>query len=169
MTTALAVAAGALGLAEVYARRGGRAWDPTALGMWAILGLAAATWMQHPPAPNPERVLGGGGLLVLAVGLRAGAVVALGPRWRGADGALVRDGVYGQVRHPGAVATVLAAAGAALLLGSGPALAATFLAQIPLVIWVTRHEERALASEFEEAWRAYKAEVPSLVPRPRWL
>lgn len=166
---AVALAAVVLALAELFARQGGRAWDPPALGLWAIFGLAAGTWLQAPPPQLTERLIGGGGVLGLGVGLRLSAILRLGPRWRGTPGPLVTDHVYSQLRHPGAVGALLAAAGASLVLASGLALAASVAVMIPLVVWTARREDHALQREFAEDWLAYREQVPALVPRARWV
>ncbi|MBW2257556.1 MAG: isoprenylcysteine carboxylmethyltransferase family protein, partial [Deltaproteobacteria bacterium] len=80
---------------------------------------------------------------------------------------LVTSGIYGQMRHPAATASVIVAGGGALVLGSGIAILLTIVVQVPLVIWQTRQEDRVLRDHFGDAFLAYRKDVPSLVPRPR--
>ncbi len=80
--------------------------------------------------------------------------------------ALMRDGVYGIVRHPVYVGVVLHSAGWALLANYGGVylLTAATLAVMSLVIAV---EERELTDRFGDAYRAYQREVPCVIPRFR--
>jgi protein-S-isoprenylcysteine O-methyltransferase Ste14 len=146
--------------------------NPLVLGM-LVCGWAAA--LQHViaiPTPDLPRTVGGGGFMAGGVALYWLAVRTLGPWFQGGnqvaeDQPLVTDGIYGQMRHPAATASVLVAGGGALLLGSGIGVLLTIVVQIPLVMWQTRREDAVLAAHFADGFKAYRKEVPGLVPKPR--
>lgn len=123
-------------------------------------GAAFAWWPAH--------VLGVA-LMLAGVGLRYGAVRALGDAFvtpavvePGAE--LIRRGVYAWLRHPSETGNLALCVGAALLLGSPIALALAILVLLPVVVTRIRREERFLAHTFGAAWRDYCTHVKRLVP-----
>ena len=80
------------------------------------------------------------------------------------DHALVRAGPYARVRHPIYSGMLLALAGTALAVATPAGLAGLALLAAGFVLRI-RREEALLLGHFGDAYRAYQAEVPALVPR----
>ncbi len=79
---------------------------------------------------------------------------------------LVRDGVYGVVRHPIYLSAALAGMGCALIINYlGTYI--LFVAALPVFYAIIVLEERELVERFGEGYRQYQHEVPQLVPRWR--
>ena len=74
-------------------------------------------------------------------------------------------GIYGVVRHPGYLGAWLCDLGIVLAFGSAPALLLPLAMAIAIALRV-RGEERLLAGQFGDAYRAYRARVGGFVPRP---
>lgn len=150
--------------------------DPLAMAALALIPLAipaVAAWggrMHRWPLPAPH-VLGWAGVALSAIGLaiRVAAMRQLGARFSPLlavqrEHALETRGLYGAVRHPGYLGSLLASWGAAIVFGS--ALALPLAALMTLVQWDrVRREEALLASQFGDAWRAYAARTGALLPR----
>jgi len=77
---------------------------------------------------------------------------------------LVRAGPYGLVRHPIYAGMLLALAGTALAVGTPAALAGLAVMAGGLALRI-RREEAFLLGRFGDAYRAYRADVPAVVPR----
>jgi hypothetical protein len=106
--------------------------------------------------------------MLVSNGLIFGGLIVMGKAWRQihrARGGLVREGLYGVIRHPQYAGLVLVIAG--------------FLIQWPTIITVpmgpglvymyyrlSRREEEELEALFGEEYRYYKEAVPAFVPRP---
>ena len=124
-------------------------------------------------APLPGGALtrwGGVALSALGLALRIAAMVRLGSRFspvaalqRGHT--LETRGIYGVVRHPGYLGAWLCDLGIVLAFGSAPALLLPLAMAIAIALRV-RGEERLLAGQFGDAYRAYRARVGGFVPRP---
>lgn len=78
--------------------------------------------------------------------------------------ALVRGGPYALVRHPIYAGMLLALAGTAVTLATPVALAGLALLAAGIALRI-RREEALLLGHFGDAYRAYRAAVPALVPR----
>lgn len=110
-----------------------------------------------------------GALMVLSVAFVQWAVVRLGRHWALAarvveDHALIMEGPYGVVRHPiyTGMVGMLVATGLAV---AGPLSLASGLAVMAVGTWVrVRAEERLLRGAFGDAYEAYTARVPAVVP-----
>jgi len=76
---------------------------------------------------------------------------------------LVRDGIYGRVRHPLYLGCMLLLWGEPHLLATRNRLLLTVLASLYFVVG-SMLEERRLLREFPEAYRRYRTEVPAFVP-----
>lgn len=76
---------------------------------------------------------------------------------------LVTDGPYAHVRHPIYSGLLLAMLGSAIAVGEWRALFAVALALLALwrKLWV---EERWMQQHFGDAYRAYRRNVPALIP-----
>ncbi len=79
---------------------------------------------------------------------------------------LVRDGIYGVVRHPIYFSAVLAGIAYALIVNYLGAYI-LFVAAPPVFYAISVLEERELINRFGETYRRYQREVPRLVPRWR--
>ncbi|MDT8370293.1 MAG: methyltransferase [Longimicrobiales bacterium] len=92
------------------------------------------------------------------------AATMLGVREVGGGARLLDEGLYGRVRHPRYLSLLLGATGWAMMANH----VASYLMVAALVpgIWiVVTLEERELNERFGEAWLAYRARVPAIVPR----
>jgi len=124
---------------------GGRfAWHPA----WAVVGMAIA----------------GAGLA-----LHAWARATLARGWSSivtppAGAPLMQAGPYAYIRHPLYAAILLLAAGTLAAHPSRATLAAGMGFAVGIAL-KRRAEDRALEQRFGDAWRAYAARVPALVPR----
>jgi protein-S-isoprenylcysteine O-methyltransferase Ste14 len=76
--------------------------------------------------------------------------------------ALVRRGPFGIIRHPMYLGVLLAAAGALLIFRTWAMLLFAPLSFV--VVLRAEKEEKLLAEEFGEAWKAYACEVPQWLP-----
>ncbi len=126
--------------------------------------------LHYPLLPHTAWIgWGGAVLVVLGPGFTAWARVHLGRFWSGgvalkAEHALIRTGPYAKTRHPIYTGLLLALAGTALVHATVGALAGATLIAIGLIIRSHR-EERLLTEHFGDAYRAYRAEVPAMIPR----
>ena len=81
-------------------------------------------------------------------------------------GVLLRDGIYGVVRHPRYLS-----AGAGLLVDAlivnHLGLYILLLSAVPPGLVMLAFEERELVERFGDAYRAYQRDVPRLIPRAR--
>jgi len=81
-------------------------------------------------------------------------------------GELLRDGLYGIVRHPRYVSSGIGMAGSALFVNH-LGLYVLALLTVPAGLILVAYEERELVGRFGEAYRRYQHEVPRFVPRCR--
>jgi protein-S-isoprenylcysteine O-methyltransferase Ste14 len=128
--------------------------------------------LQHPVLPNSPWIGWGGAVLVaIGLGFTAWARVHLGRFWSGAvtlkaEHALIRTGPYAMTRHPIYTGLLLALLGTAMAQDTLAALVGATLLTLGLILKISQ-EERLLTEHFGDAYRAYRAEVPSLIPRLR--
>jgi protein-S-isoprenylcysteine O-methyltransferase len=111
----------------------------------------------------------GPGTMVLAIGLRSWAAVALGRFYTrtlrtSAEQQVVRSGPYRFVRHPGYLGTLLIWLGYGL--SSGDYLTGGVCLGLMTLVYSRRieAEEAMLQQQLGQAYRAYMAETPRLVP-----
>lgn len=178
--TALVVATAALGVASVFAGgnlspgvredRGNR-WVIAALGAISLLLAFVPPWTERRDLwlidGDAVRWLG---VVVSTVGgaLRLWPVFVLGNRFSGLVAiqpghALVTSGVYRVIRHPSYLGLLLGSVGWALAFRSGLGVLLALLCIVPVVARI-HSEERMLASEFGEEYRAYRAHTSRLIP-----
>lgn len=137
---------------------------PSAVALVATFGVLAE------PADAVIRLLGV--VLLLAAGLLAvWGIRSMGRQMASAaevrpDTVLVTGGAFGVVRHPLYLSVLLLWAGGALALLSW-AMAAGWLLLVPAFVARARVEERLLSRHFGEAYSAYAARVPMLLPGVR--
>jgi protein-S-isoprenylcysteine O-methyltransferase Ste14 len=110
------------------------------------------------------------GVLLFAAGgaLRIWPVFVLGNRFSGLVAiqpghTLVRDGIYGVVRHPSYLGLLINSLGWALTFRSGVGVVLTALLLVPLFARI-RSEEALLRSQFGEQYAAYAARTSRLIP-----
>jgi protein-S-isoprenylcysteine O-methyltransferase len=143
-----------------------------ARGAWLLAAIYAWLDAWHGwtrlTLPTPA-VLGATALLAGGALLRGWAVAALGPSFsydvkRPAGGLIVQTGPYRWIRHPAYLGLCLASIAPGLALGSVVGflglLAATLVATLGRLV----AEERLLAAELGEPWRAYAARTWRLLP-----
>jgi protein-S-isoprenylcysteine O-methyltransferase Ste14 len=134
---------------------------PSAVALVATFGALAE------PADAAIRLVGVA--LLLAAGLLAvWGIRSMGRQMASAaevrpDTVLVTGGAFGVVRHPLYLSILLLWAGGALALLSW-AMAAGWLLLVPAFVARARLEERLLSRHFGEAYAAYAARVPMLLP-----
>ena len=128
-------------------------------------------FLFHPLLPaEPPVAWGGVALVALGLGFSAWARMHLGRLWSATvtlkeNHAVVRTGPYGITRHPIYTGLLLALAGTALVRCTPAALIGLVLLVVGFGIKI-RQEERLLLQHFGDAYQAYRAEVPALIPRP---
>ena len=125
---------------------------------WNLTLFPTATWIEWM----------GVGLTFLGLSFTWWARVHLGRNWSGTvtlkEGhALIRTGPYRLTRHPIYTGLILAVVGTALATDSVGALIAAGSIVFGFVLKL-RGEERLLTEHFGDAYRAYQAEVPQLIP-----
>ena len=90
------------------------------------------------------------------------------PELRASDAAepqrLLDQGIYARMRHPRYVSVFIATLGWSLMSNHGTSYGVT-AALVPMILVLVRMEERELVERFGDAYRAYQARVPALVPR----
>jgi protein-S-isoprenylcysteine O-methyltransferase Ste14 len=111
-------------------------------------------------------------LVVLGLAFSVSARVWLGNNWSGVvtlkqDHELIRSGPYRWVRHPIYTGLLLAILGSAIALGEWRGLIALVLVAAAVLRRIAI-EERFLTQQFGAAYARYRAEVPALVPMPRY-
>ena len=144
------------------------------------LGIALLATLHVPFAWLATRILPpsavwfwlGLALVVLGLAFSVAARVWLGNNWSGMvtlkqDHELIRSGPYRWVRHPIYTGLLLAILGSAIALGEWRGLVALVLVAVAFLRKVAI-EERFLTQQFGAAYARYRAEVPALVPMPRY-
>ena len=79
---------------------------------------------------------------------------------------LVRDGIYGLVRHPVYISAAAWGIGYAFIVNYA-SVYILFLAALPVLYVITVLEERELLDRFGDEYREYQRTVPRLIPRWR--
>jgi protein-S-isoprenylcysteine O-methyltransferase Ste14 len=83
---------------------------------------------------------------------------------KGMESKLLKEGIYGRVRHPRYVSTMVGMIGFALFTNYSGAYVVVALT-LPGLYLITILEERELLVRFGEEYRHYQEEVPRLIPR----
>jgi protein-S-isoprenylcysteine O-methyltransferase Ste14 len=137
------------------------------LGIPSAVAMVATLQALAEPADAAIRLVGIA--LLLASGLfEVWGIRSMGRQMASAaevrpDIVLVTGGAFGVVRHPLYLSVLLLWAGGALSLLSW-AMAVAWLLLVPAFVARARVEERLLGRHFGEAYGAYAARVPMLVP-----
>ena len=137
--------------------------------LWALARLLVGRDAAVAPGSLRAVFAGAGALLAwIAAVFAVWAKLTLG-RWFTAsfavrpDHELVTRGPYAIVRHPLCTAFVLLALGLAIAWDSWVSVGFALLYTVPF--WMhTVIEEQMLEAQFGDAWRAYRARVPRLLP-----
>ncbi len=150
-------------------------WPLQLLATLAFVGVGVVLWRPLPwrPAGTPQAValLAGSALLFGGIALYLWSMRTLGQEFDGASGFgvrlhvghhLVTRGPYAMVRHPMYLGVIWAFWGALLLYRTW----ATALYAVLMLGLAARaqREERLLAEEYGDAWRAYCQRVPAWLP-----
>jgi protein-S-isoprenylcysteine O-methyltransferase Ste14 len=129
----------------------------------AAVRLWAPSWLAFSMLPGWAWPVGGG-LLVLGLTAYGVAYAQLSRAIR--QRRLATEGLFRWCRHPIYAAWVyLTLPGVSLILGTVLAFASLPLAVLLFLIYI-RIEERRLAERFGEAYCAYRARTPALIPWP---
>lgn len=111
------------------------------------------------------------GALMIAIGIatRVSSISELGEYFVShighlKDHKLVTTGLYAYSRHPSELGLLLICAGTAIVLSSINGFLLTVLAIFPLTVYRIYLEDQLLLSLFGDKYRAYKSNVPGLVP-----
>lgn len=158
-----------------------RRWGiPEALAVseiFVFLGLTGWLLVSPPPTPAPSAASGLTGVLGAAAALLGVAIslwaiyttvrqgiVLDGGHFVKRDHPLITDGAYGFVRNPMYLGILLLWLGIATAYQSG-VLMLVALGLLPVFLLYIHSEERMMADEFGEPYRAYRRRVGSLLPR----
>jgi protein-S-isoprenylcysteine O-methyltransferase Ste14 len=150
-------------------------WPPrrgnllTAAWAWGLTTLIyvglVRSWGQPPALPGILRFGLGLPLAVAGSALHTWATAALGLKGTsGWDVGVVTRGPYALCRHPQYMGQILSIAGLALLIGSPGALALGVAASLMLG-YGSGVEDRAMRARHPDAFAAYSANTPFLLPR----
>jgi protein-S-isoprenylcysteine O-methyltransferase Ste14 len=137
------------------------------VGIPSAVAMVATLQALAEPADAAIRLVGIA--LLLASGLfEVWGIRSMGRQMASAaevrpDTVLVTGGAFGVVRHPLYLSVLLLWAGGALSLLSW-AMAVAWLLLVPAFVARARVEERLLSRHFGEAYSAYAARVPMLLP-----
>jgi len=137
------------------------------VGVWAIdtFWLGYTTWLNGR-VPLYARIPAAVVLLAVSGYLaRSGLRVVFGevreePR-------VIREGVFGLVRHPIYLSAILFYAGL-LAASASIAAAGVWIVAIAFYIFISRHEEKLLTAKFGSAYEEYMRDVPMLMPATPW-
>jgi len=138
-------------------------------GIALAIALAAADAGPTLPSDGWWPVLAGAALVAAGYALRVWSVRTLGRFFK--YRVVVQDahevvdsGPYRRIRHPSYTGMVMCSAGLGLMLGSWLTLAAAALPTLIGFTWRLLGEERVLASELGEPYRAYMERTKRLIP-----
>jgi protein-S-isoprenylcysteine O-methyltransferase Ste14 len=187
LAAAVALGAALRGLQKASRRPAGRQegaarqvlrWPVQLVATLAFVGLGSVLWRSLPCHPSVlarvAALLAGALLLFGGIALYLWGMRTLGQEFDGASGfgvrlhaghRLVTDGPYAVVRHPMYLAVICAFWGALLLYRTWT-MALYAVLMLGLVVR-GRREERVLAEEYGEEWRAYYRQVPGWLPPRR--
>jgi protein-S-isoprenylcysteine O-methyltransferase Ste14 len=98
--------------------------------------------------------------------LSASTLVGVPELTASAGGRVIREGVYGVIRHPRYLSAVLGGIGWALVTNYSGGYVVAVIA-FPVLYIVTLLEERELVARFGDAYRVYQRDVPRFVPRAK--
>lgn len=117
-----------------------------------------------------ELLVAGVALFAFANVIRIAAIRTLGRYWSlhieiREDQPLIREGIYGYVRHPAYLAFILEHIAVPLAGGAWYSLAVTACLFIPTLLWRLRREEQALVQKFGSSYQRYQQEVGALLPK----
>jgi len=107
----------------------------------------------------------GVGLVLINAGAGALADGGVGPFGVRPGGRLITDGVYGRIRNPIEVGTVVVALAAWLALDLALAWVIPVGALVSSVAGVGPYEDRLLLETFADEFKAYRSSVPKWLPR----
>lgn len=133
------------------------------------IGSFVECW-QLRPVLNWWLSLAGVLLYLAAVLVRHTAILALGRFWslhleirEGHE--LVREGIYGWVRHPIYAAIVLEIIGIPMAVNAWWTLLIGSLVYLPILAMRLHQEEQAMVQKLGDQYRTYQREVGALLPR----
>jgi protein-S-isoprenylcysteine O-methyltransferase Ste14 len=150
-----------------------RSFVPLTLSVLAGLGLSVSAARLAGglalPGPGAWPVALGLVVFALGLGLRARAVHELGRFFKftvvvQADHRVVDTGPYRLIRHPSYTGLLMAELGLGIALGTWLSVPAALLPPLVAFAIRIRHEERVLAAELGEPYRAYMQRTRRLIP-----
>jgi protein-S-isoprenylcysteine O-methyltransferase Ste14 len=142
--------------------------EASTMGITIFVSYLEYSWRE--PAPNLLVTSLGLVVLALVVGIRHLSLRTLGKYFSShieikESHRVVRDGIYGKIRHPAYLANLLLVLALQLILGSYSSMLLLAFFMFPLALTKIHFEERALKSELGEVYESYTQEVPMFVPR----
>ena len=121
------------------------------------------TTFLNPYVPLWVRILVAAGLMVLAGWMaQTGMSIVFGQERQ--EQTVIRESVFGVVRHPIYLSEILLYLGF-LILSLSLAAGGVWLVAIGFLHAISRYEERLLLARFGEAYERYKRDVPMWIPR----
>jgi protein-S-isoprenylcysteine O-methyltransferase Ste14 len=104
-------------------------------------------------------------VLIISACLAASGIIKMFGKVREKSG-VVRDGVFGIIRHPLYTSEMLLYLGL-LLLSTSLAAIAVWVIGIAFLHYISRYEEKILLEQFADEYRQYMKDVPMYIPRLR--
>ena len=138
-------------------------------GSCVVFGGSALEFFFVPRPHSLTLMIVGIALFVVANAIRVVATRTLGRYWSlhielREQQPLVREGIYGYVRHPAYASFVLEHVAVPLAGTAWWSLAVAVFVYVPLLVWRLRREETALTELLGEPYTTYQREVGALIP-----
>lgn len=115
--------------------------------------------------PDPVQIILGAIVLAISAFLAAAGMIKMFGQVREKP-VVVRDGIFGIIRHPVYLSEMLLYLGL-LLFSTSLAAFAVWIIGIAFLHYISRYEEKILLEQFGDDYRQYMQDVPMYIPRLR--